>query len=413
MEKESLSRQSFADHVKDALMNYYDMVHLQTHLLVGLLLPRETPQETRGQALRQVLRDAISALRPPQAVSFARPEWLSFRVVWLRYVEGCDLPSIYQELTISRATFYRYHHDACEAICDILWNRYQNRIRSIAAQGAEPMDLEPSELAQRQAVRLAQDARRQWISLDAVLESVRRTILPLLQERGLTLRVDTPYRLPSVYGDPAVLRQMILNVLTETMRLVRTGVLQLTVGRIRDVTQWEVRGLDGATVCDETLEDFRGFRLTRALLGVYGGRLWTKHVDQDTWLCFTLPIGKPKTILLIDDDADTISLFERYLQPLEYDLRVARDRGELDRQIDESLPDLILLDILMPQEDGWDILQKLKASKRTASVPVVICSVLNEPRLAFALGADAVVQKPVYQETLLQTVQKLLGSADR
>ena len=72
----------------------------------------------------------------------------------------------------------------------------------------------------------------------------------------------------------------------------------------------------------------------------------------------------------------------------------------------------MLLDVLMPQEDGWDILQSLKTLPETASIPVVICSVLSQPHLALALGAAEVLRKPISEETLLATVKKVLALED-
>jgi len=72
-------------------------------------------------------------------------------------------------------------------------------------------------------------------------------------------------------------------------------------------------------------------------------------------------------------------------------------------------PDLILLDVLMPQQDGWRLLQGLKTQEDTATIPVVICSVLGQSDLATALGAAAVVQKPISEEVLVATVGQILG----
>lgn len=132
-------------------------------------------------------------------------------------------------------------------------------------------------------------------------------------------------------------------------------------------------------------------------------------------LCFTIRAIKPKTILIIDDDGDTISLYQRYLQGQDYVLQVAQSGDQAQALIAGGVPDLILLDVLMPREDGWDILQRLRAAPETASIPVVICSVLSQSRLALALGAVEVLGKPLDQAALLRTVQRLLsrqGSAE-
>ena len=75
------------------------------------------------------------------------------------------------------------------------------------------------------------------------------------------------------------------------------------------------------------------------------------------------------------------------------------------RQILADLrPAVILLDVMMPKEDGWELLCTLKTGDETKQIPVIICSVLNEPALAFSLGAAAYLPKPVSQQSLMQAL---------
>jgi len=74
--------------------------------------------------------------------------------------------------------------------------------------------------------------------------------------------------------------------------------------------------------------------------------------------------------------------------------------------IQKRSPSLILLDLMLPGQDGWEILQTLKANAATAQIPVVVCSVLHEPGLAATLGADGYLRKPVTQEALLQELAR-------
>ena len=75
----------------------------------------------------------------------------------------------------------------------------------------------------------------------------------------------------------------------------------------------------------------------------------------------------------------------------------------------EVLPAAITLDIMMPNQDGWEILQALKSDPATRSIPVIICSVLEDPELAHSLGAAAYLQKPISQAALLDVLGELPG----
>ena len=70
-------------------------------------------------------------------------------------------------------------------------------------------------------------------------------------------------------------------------------------------------------------------------------------------------------------------------------------------------PQAITLDVMMPTMDGWEILQALQADPETRHIPVIICSVWDEPELAFSLGAADFLKKPITQKDLLRTLARL------
>ena len=72
--------------------------------------------------------------------------------------------------------------------------------------------------------------------------------------------------------------------------------------------------------------------------------------------------------------------------------------------LSEIRPTVIVLDVMMPGEDGWEVLTKLKAQSGTAEIPVIVCSVLDEPHMAQLLGASEYLPKPVTQRALLRAL---------
>ena len=69
-------------------------------------------------------------------------------------------------------------------------------------------------------------------------------------------------------------------------------------------------------------------------------------------------------------------------------------------------PNVIILDVMMPEMDGWQILQRLHATPATKAIPVVVCSVFYDPELAFTLGAVDALKKPVRKEDLIAALKK-------
>ena len=77
------------------------------------------------------------------------------------------------------------------------------------------------------------------------------------------------------------------------------------------------------------------------------------------------------------------------------------------RLAQELVPHAILLDVMMPEIDGWEVLQTLRTNTQTAAIPVVVCSIFNDPDLAYSLGASLVLSKPVSRDAVLGALRQL------
>ena len=75
----------------------------------------------------------------------------------------------------------------------------------------------------------------------------------------------------------------------------------------------------------------------------------------------------------------------------------------------ETPPDAILLDVMLPDQDGWEVLQTLKADPLTCEIPVIVCSVFDDPRLAESLGATGFIHKPVGRAAFLDQLCRFGG----
>ena len=112
-------------------------------------------------------------------------------------------------------------------------------------------------------------------------------------------------------------------------------------------------------------------------------------------------------ILCVDDDPDAIEILRNYLVPEGYVVTPAHSGDEGLKLARETKPALIMLDIMMPEKDGWQVLRELKHDSRTKDIPVVIHSMIDNKPLALALGAVDVMPKPVEAQSLLSLVQRV------
>lgn len=119
-----------------------------------------------------------------------------------------------------------------------------------------------------------------------------------------------------------------------------------------------------------------------------------------------------KTIMIVDDEPDALALMENILSGEGYDLITVSNATEVGIKATQMLPDLILLDFLMPDINGFDVCKALRANEVTRGIPIMAVTCLSKEEdieRIFECGADEYLPKPYKLEQLQQKVQELIG----
>lgn len=120
---------------------------------------------------------------------------------------------------------------------------------------------------------------------------------------------------------------------------------------------------------------------------------------------------EPKVILVIEDDETMRSALKRIFEADGFVIKMASDGSELSSALDDTPPDLILMDVGLPWMNGFELAQLLKEHKDLKKIPLVFVSGKtseDDMRRAFEIGADDYIKKPFEIEKLRKTVQTLL-----
>jgi CheY-like chemotaxis protein len=120
--------------------------------------------------------------------------------------------------------------------------------------------------------------------------------------------------------------------------------------------------------------------------------------------------GHHKVVLAVDDSPDVIVLIKAALEDTPYTVVGVQDPLQVMELVQQMHPCAITLDVMMPDVNGWQILHQLKADPATASIPVVMLTVLSEQTTGYVLGADDYLIKPFKSDVLLNTLQRLVTS---
>ncbi|MDD5070763.1 MAG: response regulator [Candidatus Omnitrophica bacterium] len=120
-----------------------------------------------------------------------------------------------------------------------------------------------------------------------------------------------------------------------------------------------------------------------------------------------------KKILIIDDNEQDRQIMHRFLTKSKYtNIIMAEDGKEGLEKVKEMSPDLIILDVLMPKLNGFEVLAQLKSSAQYSSIPVIILTVKNDSQFldqGISLGADFYLPKPFTKDNLIEFVKLILN----
>ena len=394
---------SFRAQVRDALLHLYDQAYLECHPLAEQLIdPSSGSAATRAQVLRRILKNTIEELRPQIGDPVANPEWRGYLALNYRYVRGMAPLEVQDELGISRRQLQREERKAIDAIAAILWKQ---RHQDLGASAERPENsLDNIDLVRRELEHW--EVNRQLCTARGLVEHIEWLLRPVASEHGVSLAVDVPSDLPQVFVDPTLTTQALLKVCRLVIERSVGGDICLAAEAAQATLALTLSGT-GAPI-DEGDDEWT---IARLLMDQQGGdAVLTRGEDDRSTVSIRLPLAAVQRVMVIDDVEAVHRLFERYLSPLNYEVfGVADGRGALDAAA-RIRPDIIVLDVMIPEIDGWHILRALKERELTARIPVVICSVLDEPDIALGSGASAFIKKPVRREELLAVLERVRAS---
>lgn len=385
--------QEFVEQVKLALEHLYDLPFLQRH---PFTIERDEPPgsvvtESPAQRLRSELLLAIEALSPGPGVTFGAPHARVYQSLQLHYVEGLSMQEVALELGLSTRQVYRDLHKGEEGVAAVLWPRYRNLSATPPAEAnvtSPEAEIEHWEL------------RPKSVDIGALLRYVQSAVEPLAQQRGVTLYFDGPPQPAAIFTDSSVAQQVLISLSSHAIKQAAPGTCTVVAGVEGGEAQISVR----YTLHAERMDKPDIPATTQELMRRLG---WSVDVAQPSAgeRVIALDLASSKvTILVIDDNQGLVDLVSRFLSSYACQVTPATS-GEQGLHLAQALrPAAILLDVMMPAMDGWEVLQSLRNHPHTGTIPVVICSVFNDPDLAYSLGADRFLAKPITRENLVDAL---------
>lgn len=402
--------------LRSALHYLYDPVHLRSSPLVALL--GLDAQFDGANALQTHLTAAIRALKPADEEAPEARAWRVYDILHFQYIRQLSRAAVATQLGISERQLRREQRIALEVLA-------QQLLPHLAAPGVAtrqpqappavqehtPLPVENPEQALSEELQwLTKSAAEAPIGLSAAIAMVQQLVRPLADQWQVPLRVELAPILAEYPVPPLLLRSILPTILTVAMR--RAGAQPITIAATQGPRRLTISVINHTGYPQAPLNEteLASLQTAETLAQFHGAELTAPRLATTSFVAtLALPPLTPRTILVIDDNADWLALQQRYVVGSRYQLTGTGDSVRAATIAAEVQPALIVLDVMMHQVDGWQILSDLRHNPATAAIPIVICTVLPVADLALSLGATAFLQKPVTQARYLQTLDRWTG----
>ena len=297
--------------------------------------------------------------------------------------------------------------------------------------------------------------------LNELIDDVASTVKPMVQKNSNTLHIERAADLGGMHADQIKVRQALYNLLSNAAKFTREGSVTLNAERLdMDGVEWIVFRVTDTGIglsSDKVVRLFQNFTqadasttrrfggtglglaLTRRFCQMMGGDV-TVHSEPGNGSTFTIqlpatvreprtdrsgdsgegspalvmgrdrtsdPLPAPGTcVLVIDDDPSQRDLMRRFLSKEGFFVRCADNGEEGLRLARQLMPIAITLDVMMPEMDGWAVLEELKSDPRLHEIPVIMLTMVDDPERGLALGAADYLTKPVDRRRLSKILER-------
>ncbi|MDI7277055.1 MAG: response regulator, partial [Anaerolineae bacterium] len=347
-------------------------------------------------------------LKPADDTPAQSVAWRPYEVLHYRYVQQCSQEEVADQLGLSVRQLKREQRKALEVLAESLREKFDLAITlgeepEPATRRAAPETLpDRSELEWLEQSPPAKPAR-----LSEVIPAVFGLVDSIAGRYHVHLQVDAAEPLPALAVHAVALRQILLSLLYVGIRRVAGGTLSVSARSQRWHVEVEIHGDRSQRRAPPSEEDEANLAMARQMVNTCSGSLELAEAPGFA-ATLTLPAAEQLPVLVIDDNLDALRLLQRYASGTRYRIVGTRDPEQAFSLASENRPQIIVLDVMMPEVDGWEVLGRLKQHPLTSGIPIIACTILAQEELALSLGVTAFLHKPVSRRDFLAALDRVL-----
>ncbi len=397
--------EEFEQSLRHVLVHFRDPAYHPPEFLWSIL--GHKPQHG-VEALQHTITQTIESLKPTTTnTSSSLRSQRFYELLTYRYVQELTQEETAERLGITPRHVRREQQQAIHALARLFWEKSLTKTPAVVEDDSDE-GLEQESIAWRTQVReelaaLQQSAPGSVVEVATAIRGVMKIGETLTSQNGVSLKVEPLASDLTVAMHPSALRQVLITAIEKLVQSISPGQVTLAVERMGDRVHLLLTGAPAATNYPPHSE------LIREILAVHGGSIEAYLEEDRVGFRIDMPIADKMTVLVIDDNADLVHFYRRYTTGTRYQIVHLEEGLHAQETIQEINPHIIVLDVMLPDIDGWELLTDLQEQPATKMIPIIVCSVVRRAELALSLGASLYLPKPVRRQQFIQALDQILN----
>lgn len=393
----------FQKNLRNALNHLYDLDYLRHSPLVGTfnLSNRFDP----GGTLQKMLIDAIEIIRPAIGDSPLSDQRKTYEILNFRYVQQFKQAEVAHHLGLSERQFRREQDSALDFLANELGKKFNLQTPEEKAPSPEPsssVNLDWSWVTENHTAPVT--------GLGLVIEDILVMMQPVAASHQARLAHTIPADLPGLKIHPVALRQIILNLIQVSLLHAENGQVEIdgSLSEKNFIIQFSVRSSLPVAI-EQSGQEENLSSISTNLARLCGCQIHFDRSEHSFEASLSIPVVDDIPVLVVDDNPEILDLLVRYSIGSSYQVHPTSQVDSVIELAGQIQAQVIVLDVMMPRRDGWEILGRVRNHPKTAHIPVIILTILAQEELARSLGAHCLVMKPVTQERFLAALDDALA----
>jgi CheY-like chemotaxis protein len=390
--------EAFENELGNALNHLYDPDYRPTDLICSMV--NCTPAEGPGP-VQAILLEAITSLKPSPGIPPTSRSRRDYDVLYHRFAFRLTQEETAEALHLSLRTVQRAQREAMHTLAMLLWQGVRQASEPTAPISDEDRTAAWRTQAEQELASLHKSAPDSVTDVTEIIEGLLEIERALVVRKGVTLKMGhvQPNLVAAVH--PSVLRQTLIAVVGRLARHMSSGPITVYAGLEDAAARITLTGIVDAG------RELNGDDLTRDILVPEGGHITAIIEEQRVFVYIHVPSTGQVTVLAVDDNPDMLHFYRRCTAGTRYHVVQATTGQEALAHIRAHPPDVVVLDVMLPDIDGWQLLIQLHEDPITRTIPVIVCSVVREEDLATSLGAAHYLPKPVQPRRFVQALDQV------